>query len=189
MKKVSIHHKNPKYLVWFRSKKPRPSTGPARQDFVIIHFSHMHLCIGAAEAGIPFCTSPCSNWLYARWPEGWDAPEVGGGAPDVGGALNEPTNIRKKKIKISQIIKTRVWTNYHEKFKCRIAVTILHEQQMIYGQIFLVSVTCCHLHTDQAENMCCGGSSKDNFTFYEEKKIILSVRYWILSPPSPIIFF
>lgn len=65
----------------------------------------MHLCTGAAEAGIPFCTSPCSNWLYANGPEGWDAPEAGGGAPDVGGALNEPTTIRTKKLKYQKLQK------------------------------------------------------------------------------------
>lgn len=101
--KVNIYHKTPKHLVLFRSKKSRPSTSLPRQDFVTIHSSCMHLCIGAAEAGIPFCTSPCSNWLYAKWPEGWDAPEVGGGAPDVGGALNEPTNIRKKPLKYHKL--------------------------------------------------------------------------------------
>lgn len=136
MKKVNTRHKPLKYIVRFRSKKSRPSTSLPRWDFVTIHSSHMHLCTGAAEAGIPFCTSPCSNWLYAKCPEGWDAPEAGGGAPDVGGALNEPTNTRKKKKKqpkTSEIIETRAWTNYHEKFKCRNAITILHEQQIIYA--------------------------------------------------------
>lgn len=103
MKEVNIPHKTPKYLVWFRSKKLSPSTSLPRWDFVTIHSSHMHLCMGAAEAGIPFCTSPCSNWLYAKCPEGWDAPEAGGGAPDVGGALNEPTNIRKKTLKYHKL--------------------------------------------------------------------------------------
>lgn len=57
----------------------------------------------------------------------------------------------------------------------QIDVSILHEQQIIYttvlevaklkAPIFLANVTGQHLYTDYAENMYCGGSSKDNFIF------------------------